>query len=104
MADRANCLLQLGQTHAGYAQAVAALRRLDEPGTGRHSRHRAREYGRRTRHVKQPARAPALSQQHLFPVEQELHADFIAVGDGAAPRCTSTRAAPSSRRAFCIRD
>ncbi len=30
MADRANCLLQLGQTDAGYAQAVAALRRLDE--------------------------------------------------------------------------
>ncbi|HVG05967.1 MAG TPA: hypothetical protein VM937_13600 [Burkholderiaceae bacterium] len=30
MADRANCLLQLGETDAGYAQAVAALRRLDE--------------------------------------------------------------------------
>ena len=30
MADRANCLLQLGQTDAGYAQAVSALRRLDE--------------------------------------------------------------------------
>lgn len=30
MADRAHCLLQLGQTDAGYAQAVAALRRLDE--------------------------------------------------------------------------
>ncbi|MBC8120170.1 MAG: hypothetical protein H7X75_11405 [Burkholderiaceae bacterium] len=30
MADRANCLLKLGQTDAGYAQAVAALRRLDE--------------------------------------------------------------------------
>jgi tetratricopeptide (TPR) repeat protein len=30
MADRANCLLQLGQTDAGYAQAVAALRRLDQ--------------------------------------------------------------------------
>ncbi|HVE88958.1 MAG TPA: hypothetical protein VNA44_04595, partial [Burkholderiaceae bacterium] len=30
MADRANCLLQLGQTDAGYAQAVAALKRLDE--------------------------------------------------------------------------
>jgi len=30
MADRAHCLLQLGETDAGYAQAVAALRRLDE--------------------------------------------------------------------------
>lgn len=30
MADRANCLLQLGETDAGYAQAVAAWRRLDE--------------------------------------------------------------------------
>lgn len=30
MADRATCLLQLGQTDAGYAQAVVALRRLDE--------------------------------------------------------------------------
>ena len=30
MADRAKCMLQLGQTDAGYAQAVAALRRLDE--------------------------------------------------------------------------
>ncbi len=30
MADRANCLLQLGETDAGYAQAVTALRRLDE--------------------------------------------------------------------------
>ncbi len=30
MSDRANCLLQLGDTDAGYAQAVAALRRLDE--------------------------------------------------------------------------
>ena len=30
MADRAFCLLQLGQTDTGYAQAVAALRRLDE--------------------------------------------------------------------------
>ena len=30
MADRAHCLLQLGQTDAGYAQAVAALKRLDE--------------------------------------------------------------------------
>ncbi len=30
MADRAICLLQLGQADAGYAQAVAALRRLDE--------------------------------------------------------------------------
>ena len=28
MADRANCLLQLGETDAGYAQAVSALRRL----------------------------------------------------------------------------
>ncbi len=30
MADRAKCLLQLGETDAGYAQAVAAWRRLDE--------------------------------------------------------------------------
>lgn len=30
MADRAACLIQLGQTDAGYAQAVTALRRLDE--------------------------------------------------------------------------
>ena len=30
MADRARCLLQLGETDAGYAQAVAALKRLDE--------------------------------------------------------------------------
>ncbi|MEP6607447.1 MAG: hypothetical protein ABJA83_02075 [Burkholderiaceae bacterium] len=30
MADRANCLLQLGLIDAGYAQAVASLRRLDE--------------------------------------------------------------------------
>ncbi|MGH6609911.1 MAG: hypothetical protein ACRECQ_06625, partial [Burkholderiaceae bacterium] len=30
MADRANCLLQLGEIDAGYAQAVAALKRLDE--------------------------------------------------------------------------
>ncbi|MDQ3188280.1 MAG: hypothetical protein M3Q28_05180 [Pseudomonadota bacterium] len=30
MADRANCLLQLDQVDAGYAQAVASLRRLDQ--------------------------------------------------------------------------
>ena len=30
MADRGYCLLQLGDTDAGYAQAVSALRRLDE--------------------------------------------------------------------------
>jgi len=30
LADRASCLLQLGETDAGYAQAVAALGRLDE--------------------------------------------------------------------------
>ena len=30
ISDRANCLLQLGDTDAGYAQAVAALRRLDQ--------------------------------------------------------------------------
>lgn len=30
MADRASCLLNLGQIDAGYAQAVAAWRRLDE--------------------------------------------------------------------------
>ena len=30
LADRAHCLLQLGQTDAGYAGAVVALRRLDE--------------------------------------------------------------------------
>lgn len=30
MADRANCLLQLGETDVGYAQAVAAWRRLDD--------------------------------------------------------------------------
>ncbi len=30
MADRAHCLLQLGEVDAGYAQAVTALRRLDE--------------------------------------------------------------------------
>lgn len=30
MADRANCLLQLGKIDAGYAEAVASLRRLDE--------------------------------------------------------------------------
>ncbi|HYM47264.1 MAG TPA: hypothetical protein VES91_02210 [Burkholderiaceae bacterium] len=30
MADRANCLLQLGEIDAGYAQAIAALRRLDQ--------------------------------------------------------------------------
>jgi tetratricopeptide (TPR) repeat protein len=29
-ADRANCLLQLGEIDAGYAEAVGALRRLDE--------------------------------------------------------------------------
>ena len=30
MADRAFCLLQLGETDAGYAQAISALRRLDQ--------------------------------------------------------------------------
>ena len=30
MADRATCLLQLGEIDAGYAQAVTALRRVDE--------------------------------------------------------------------------
>ena len=30
MSDRAKCLLQLGETDTGYAQAVAAWRRLDE--------------------------------------------------------------------------
>lgn len=30
MSDRANCLLQIGQIDAGYAQALAALRRLDQ--------------------------------------------------------------------------